>query len=67
MQYIGRKLLQSVGFASPDDHSIKAAIEANDAFSERRALRDRKGAGAAQARPQCRCFHGAAGGGNTLL
>jgi hypothetical protein len=32
MQDIGRKLLQSVGFASPDDASIQAAIEANDAF-----------------------------------
>ena len=32
MQDIGRKLLQSVGFASPDDASINAAIEANDAF-----------------------------------
>ena len=32
MQDIGRKLLQSVGFASPDDLSIQAAIEANDAF-----------------------------------
>src|SRR5262245_4973929 len=35
MQDIGRKLLQSVGFASPDDLSIKAAIEANDAFVAR--------------------------------
>jgi tetrahydromethanopterin S-methyltransferase subunit G len=32
MQDIGRKLLQSVGFASPDDVSIQAAIEANDVF-----------------------------------
>jgi len=32
MQDIGRKLLQSVGFASPDDASIQAAVEANDAF-----------------------------------
>ena len=32
MQDIGRKLLQSVGFASPDDGSIQAAIEANDIF-----------------------------------
>jgi len=32
MTDIGRKLLQSVGFASPDDVSIQAAIEANDAF-----------------------------------
>ena len=32
MQDIGRKLLQSIGFASPDDGSIQEAIEANDAF-----------------------------------
>src|SRR5262249_40933094 len=32
MQDIGRKLLQSVGFDSPDDVSIAQAIEANDAF-----------------------------------
>src|SRR5262245_4816187 len=32
MQDIGRRLLQSVGFASPDDASIQAAIEANDTF-----------------------------------
>jgi len=35
MQDIGRKLLQSVGFASPDDLSIQGAIEANDAFVAR--------------------------------
>ena len=35
MQDIGRKLLQSVGFREPDDVSIAAAIEANDAFIER--------------------------------
>jgi hypothetical protein len=35
MQDIGRKLLQSVGFASPDELSIQAAIEANDAFIAR--------------------------------
>jgi hypothetical protein len=35
MQDIGRKLLQSVGFASPDDVSVRAAIEANDAFVSR--------------------------------
>jgi hypothetical protein len=35
MQDIGRKLLQSVGFASPDDVSIAAAIEANDEFIAR--------------------------------
>jgi hypothetical protein len=35
MQDIGRKLLQSVGFASPDNISIAAAIEANDAFIAR--------------------------------
>jgi hypothetical protein len=41
MQDIGRKLLQSVGFASPDDASIQAAIEANDVFIERlEAIRD---------------------------
>jgi len=32
MQDVGRKLLQSVGFKEPDDVSIQAAIEANDAF-----------------------------------
>jgi hypothetical protein len=38
---IGRKLLQSVGFHEPDDASIKAAIEANDAFIDRlTAIRD---------------------------
>jgi hypothetical protein len=41
MQDIGRKLLQSVGFASPDDASIQAAIEANDVFVARlEAIRD---------------------------
>jgi Terminase small subunit len=35
MQDIGRKLLQSVGFSEPDDVSIQAAIDANDAFIER--------------------------------
>jgi hypothetical protein len=41
MQDIGRKLLQSVGFASPDDASIQAAIEANDVFVGRlEAIRD---------------------------
>jgi hypothetical protein len=41
MQDIGRKLLQSVGFAAPDDASIAAAIKANDAFVERlEATRD---------------------------
>src|SRR5215469_4009856 len=41
IQDIGKKLLQSVGFASPDDVSIQAAIEANDAFIERlEAIRD---------------------------
>src|SRR5215470_11310848 len=41
MQDIGRKLLQSVGFAVPDDVSIQAAIEANDAFIARlEAIRD---------------------------
>jgi Terminase small subunit len=32
MQDIGRKLLQSVGLSEPDDASITAAVEANDAF-----------------------------------
>jgi hypothetical protein len=41
MEDIGRKLLQSVGFSSADDVSIKAAIEANDAFIQRlEAIRD---------------------------
>jgi hypothetical protein len=35
MQDIARKLLQSIGFSSPDDASIAAAIEANDAFVRR--------------------------------
>ena len=35
MEDIGRKLLQSVGFDSPDDVSIAAAIEANDSFIAR--------------------------------
>jgi hypothetical protein len=29
---IGRKLLQSIGFNEPDDISIRAALDANDAF-----------------------------------
>jgi hypothetical protein len=41
MTDIGRKLLQSVGFASPDDASIQEAIEANDVFIARlEAIRD---------------------------
>jgi hypothetical protein len=41
MQDIGRTLVQSVGFASPDDASIQAAIEANDVFVGRlEAIRD---------------------------
>src|SRR6266508_6655230 len=32
MRDIGSKLLQSVGFATPDDASIQQAIEANDVF-----------------------------------
>jgi hypothetical protein len=41
MHDIGRKLLQSVGFASPDDVSISAAIEANDTFiAALEAIRD---------------------------
>jgi hypothetical protein len=34
MQDIGRKLLQSIGFAEPDDVSVQAAIEANDIFMQ---------------------------------
>src|SRR5215470_8192944 len=42
MTDVGRKLLQSVGFKEPDDVSIQAAIEANDAFIARlEAIRDR--------------------------
>jgi hypothetical protein len=42
MHEIGERLLQSVGFASPDEDSIQAAIEANDAFIARlEAIRDR--------------------------
>ena len=41
MADIGRKLLQSIGFSSPDDLSIQAAIEANDQFIRRlEAIRD---------------------------
>jgi hypothetical protein len=41
MQDVGRKLLQSVGFKEPNDASIQAAIEANDAFIDRlQAIRD---------------------------
>ena len=41
MHDVGRKLLQSVGFKEPDDVSIQAAIEANDAFIDRlQAIRD---------------------------
>jgi hypothetical protein len=41
MQDLGRKLLQAVGFASPDDASIQTAIEANDEFVARlEAIRD---------------------------
>jgi hypothetical protein len=35
MHEIGKRLLQSIGFSEPDDMSIQAAIEANDAFIER--------------------------------
>ena len=35
MHEIGKRLLQSVGFTEPDDTSIRAAIEANDAFIAR--------------------------------
>jgi hypothetical protein len=38
---VGRKLLQSIGLSAPDDASIQAAIEANDAFVGRlEAVRD---------------------------
>ncbi len=44
MHELGKRLLQSVGFASPDDASIVAAIEANDAFVERlEAIRNAAG------------------------
>jgi hypothetical protein len=32
MQDIGRKLLQSVGFAAPDDASVQDAVDANNRF-----------------------------------
>ena len=32
MEEIGRKLLQSIGFADPDDASIQRAVEANNIF-----------------------------------
>src|SRR5262249_2660710 len=35
MHDIGKKLLMSVGFESPDEASIELAIEANDAFVDR--------------------------------
>jgi hypothetical protein len=42
MTDIGRKLLQSVGFATPDDASIQQAIEANDVFiAQLEQIRDR--------------------------
>src|SRR5690349_15956306 len=42
MADIGRKLLQSVGFAEPDDVSVAAAVEANDAFiAQLLQIRDR--------------------------
>jgi hypothetical protein len=42
MEDIGRKLLQSVGFASPDDASVQQAIEANDLFiAELERIRER--------------------------
>lgn len=41
MQDIGRILLQSIGFASPDELSIQAAIAANDVFvAELERIRD---------------------------
>ena len=42
MTDIGRKLLQSIGFKEPDDVSIAAAVEANDAFVDQlQQIRDR--------------------------
>src|SRR5262245_53158162 len=35
MHDIGERLLRSVGLSSPDEDSIQAAIEANDAFTDR--------------------------------
>jgi hypothetical protein len=41
MKDIGRKILQSIGFAEPDDVSIQEAVEANDKFIARlEAIRD---------------------------
>jgi hypothetical protein len=41
MQDIGRKLLQSIGYASPSDADIARAIEANDIFvAELERIRD---------------------------
>jgi hypothetical protein len=42
MREIGERLLQSVGFASPDDESIEAAIQENDKFiAALEAIRDK--------------------------
>jgi methylphosphotriester-DNA--protein-cysteine methyltransferase len=42
MNDIGKKLLQSIGFKEPDDVSIAAAVEANDAFVDQlQQIRDR--------------------------
>jgi hypothetical protein len=42
MKEIGKRLLQSVGLAAPDDASIHEAIEANDAFVARlETIRDK--------------------------
>jgi hypothetical protein len=42
MQDVGRKLLQTVGFAAPDDASIAEAIKLNDAFVDGlMAIRDK--------------------------
>jgi hypothetical protein len=42
MKEIGERLLQSVGFNEPDEDSIQAAIEANDAFiAQLEQIRDR--------------------------
>ena len=41
MQDLGRMLLQSVGYAAPDDAAIQQAIKANDVFVARlEAIRD---------------------------
>ena len=42
LEDLGRRLLQAIGFKEPDDVSIQAAIEANDAFIDRlKAIREK--------------------------